>query len=117
MKYFYAISLLISLAAAIPKAETCQMEMSMDHMIDTYAPCMKNCGTISRNCAHQSGSSAMSCMHDMMNCMLGCQKSIYPSILMPAADCTMTAMDEMAENMSMDMVESHVRNCMKMNMH
>jgi len=117
MKYFYAISLLASLAAAIPREETCQMDMNTNHLIEIYAPCMKDCGSISRNCAHQAGIAANTCMHDMMTCMLKCQKQVYPSVLMPAADCTITAMDEMAENISMDMIQSHLSNCMKMKMH
>ncbi|KAJ5591341.1 hypothetical protein N7450_005313 [Penicillium hetheringtonii] len=117
MKYFYPTSLLISLAAAIPREETCQMDMNTNHFIDIYAPCMKDCGSISRNCTHQAGIATNTCMHDMMTCMLKCQKHVYPSVLMPAADCTITAMDEMAENISMDMIQSHLSNCMKMKMH
>ncbi|KAJ5749572.1 hypothetical protein N7533_006600 [Penicillium manginii] len=116
MKYITAISILITLASSTPTwlpNDTPVNSMKLQDVLGVYVPCMKTCGMTSMGCESQTGAVASTCTHDMAVCMLNCQKMVYPHPIDVITECTRVSVDELSSGLDIDMVESHLKDCVK----
>ena len=97
MKYLYALSLLVALTSAT----------------GVLIPCVKNCAKEAQDCTAQAGVKPLTCVHNTTNCVLQCQLQMYPTSTHQTTGCTITAMDNLNEGMSLNDIERNMTECIE----